>query len=439
MSWSSPGLTHILVPADNGNTSTLERNLTNKSPGFVVNNNEGALIGSMVTIGALIGAIPSGYLADKIGRKITLILLALLFLVNWVTLSLSYNLGMVVAARFIAGMGLGGICVVAPMYIGEMAEPSNRGTFGSVFQLFLSSGILFTCVVGYFTNWLGLSLVLGTTPILFSLSMCFMPESPIYLVKKNELIKAEHNLRRLRGSSKDISAEMKTIQREQTESQKRSASFSDIFNKGNLRAILAVFGVLAFQQLSGINAIVFYTVNIFKAAGTDLSPFLSAIIINLVQVVVSYFSILIIEKANRRFYLMFSSLGMMLCLSSVGVFFHFKLLHINTNHLFLIPLGSTIIYMACFSVGYGPVPWMLLGEMFSSEIKGIATGMAILVNWSLAFVVTMFFPIMNSSLGEHYTFYIFSAIMGLGTCFVYLFVPETRGKTLSQIQDELNL
>lgn len=408
------------------------------SPGFTVTNNEGALIGSMATIGALVAAIPSGYLADKIGRKITLLLLALFFLINWILLCFSFNLKMVIVARFIAGMGLGGICVVAPMYIGEMAEPSYRGTFGSFFQLFLSSGILFTCIVGYFTNWLGLALTLGVTPIVFGGSMFFITESPIYLVKKNKINKAERTLKRLRGSTSNISVELKVIQNDLADAHKKSAKFTDIFSRANLRAVVAVFGVLAFQQLSGINAIVFYTVNIFNAAGTELSPFLAAIIINLIQVLVSYVSILVIEKANRKFYLMFSSAGMMLCLVSVGVFFHFKTLHIDTSHIALLPLGSTIVYMACFSFGYGPVPWMLLGEMFSSEIKGIATGIAILVNWSLAFIVTLSFPIMNSSLGEHITFYIFSGVMGLGTIFVYLLVPETRGKTLAQIQEELN-
>lgn len=439
LSWSSPGLTHILVPTDNETTPEIMDIVPNKSPGFTVTNNEGALIGSMVTVGALIAAIPIGYISDKVGRKFTLILLALLFLINWILLCFSSNLEMVVAARFFAGMGLGGICVVAPMYIGEIAEPAYRGTFGSFFQLFLSSGILFTCVVGYVTNWLGLAIVLGVTPIVFGGSMCFMPESPIYSVAKNKLSTAERNLKRLRGSSSNISTELKMIQKDIADSQKRTASFMDIFSRGNLRAVIAVFGVLAFQQLSGINAIVFYTVNIFKAAGTDLSPFLSAIIVNSIQVVVSYFSILVIEKANRRFYLIFSSTGMMLCLVSIGVFFHFKVLHIDTSRLAWIPLGSAIIYMACFSVGYGPVPWMLLGEMFSSEIKGIASGIAILVNWSLAFVVTMFFPIMNAALGEHITFYIFSCILGLGSVFVYFLVPETRGKTLAQIQEELNL
>lgn len=393
----------------------------------------------MLTIGALIAAIPSGYLADKVGRKITLLVLASLFLTNWILLSFSVNLEMVLVARLIAGMALGGICVVAPMYIGEMAEPSFRGTFGSFFQLFLSSGILFTCIVGYFTNWVGLALALGVTPIVFGVTFCFMPESPIYLVMKNKLDRAEQTLKRLRGSTSNISAELKIIQQELAESHQKTTSFSDVFRRANMRAMVAVLGVLAFQQLSGINAIVFYTVNIFKAAGTDLSPFLGAIIINLVQVLVSYLSILIIEKANRRFYLMSSSSGMMICLTALGVFFHLKLLRMDISHLGLIPLGSTIIYMACFSLGYGPVPWMLLGEMFSSEIKGIATGIAILANWSLAFMVTLSFPIMNSSLGEHITFYMFSCIMGLGTVFVYWFVPETRGKSLAQIQEELNL
>ncbi|KAG5863141.1 hypothetical protein JTB14_022046 [Gonioctena quinquepunctata] len=436
--WTSPALTHILLPPKN-QTSIPSENYFDTSPGFKISDNEGAFVGSMLTIGALVSAIPCGYLADKFGRKIVILGLALSFFINWLIIGLSVNLTMVLIARFFAGIGLGGICVVAPMYIGEMAEASNRGIFGSFFQLFLSSGILFCCVVGYFTNWLGLALLLGMTPIIFGVSFIFMPETPMYLVSQNNLKKAEANLKELRGSMHDVTAELREIEQEFLETQQRKATLKDvIFDRANLRAVISMVGVLAFQQLSGINALVFYTVTIFQAAGTSISPFLSAIMINLVQVIVSYFSIMVIERANRKFFLMISSVGMMLCLTTLGMFFHLKLLEVDTSRLSLLPLGSLMLYMVAFSIGFGPVPWMLLGEIFAPDIKGIASGIGILTNWIVATVVTISFPLMNSHFGNHVTFYTLGCIMALATVFVHYVVPETKGKTLAEIQEALH-
>ncbi|XP_018576207.1 facilitated trehalose transporter Tret1-like isoform X2 [Anoplophora glabripennis] len=438
LSWTSPGLAHITIDGTNKTNGTFPTDEI-PAPGFKITKSEEALVGAMLTIGALISAIPTGYLADKFGRKLIILGLSIPFLLNYLLISFAYNVETVVAGRFFAGIGLGGICVVAPMYIGEISEPSNRGMFGSFFQMFLSCGILFTCIIGSFANWMSLSLILAVAPVVFGVSFLFMPETPVYLVEKSKLDEAEKTLKELRGSSYDVSVELKTIQKEIMESREKKATLADIISdKANLRATLSVIGVLAFQQFSGINAVVFYTVAIFKAAGSNISPSLSAIIINLVQVVVSYISILIIEKANRKFYLMMSSSGMMLCLAGLGMFFHLKSLAVNVDHLGFIPLGSTVLFMICFSIGYGPVPWMLISELFSPEIKGIASGLAILANWVFAFIVTYSFPIINANLGDHVTFYIFASVMVCATIFVHFVVPETRGKSLLEIQDALN-
>lgn len=440
LSWTSPALSHVMIPETNStNVTVITEILEGSSPGFIITQKESAIVGSMLTIGALVAAIPTGYLADKFGRKPVILGLAAMFLLNWILISAAGNLQTVIAARFFAGIGLGGICVVAPMYIGEISEVSNRGTFGSFFQLFLASGVLFTCVAGYFTNWIGLGLVLAATPLLFGGSFLFMPESPTYLVQKNYRKQAEKSLRRLRDCNYDIAGELKEIEKNVSDSHGKSAGLGDILtNKAYLKSTISILGVLAIQQLSGINAVVFYTVTIFNEAGTGLSPFFSAIIVNSVQVVMSYISTLIIEKANRKFYLMFSSAGMMLAHVGLGVFFHLKFIDVSTNHLGFIPLASVILYMVSFAFGYGPVPWMLLGEMFAPEIKGIASGMAILANWMFAFLVTFLFPILSETYGSHVTFYIFAMIMFIGTIFVYAVVPETRGKSLQEIQDELN-
>lgn len=211
------------------------------------------------------------------------------------------------------------------MYIGEISEASSRGFFGSFLQLFLAGGVFFTCLVGSLTNWVGLGLILALIPILLGVSFSFMPESPIYLISKDKRKQAEKNLKILRGSFYDISEEISNMEQNLAQAKKSNVILRELLtNKSTRRALLAGIGALVFQQFSGINAIIFYTVTIFKEAGTDISPFLAAVIVNSVQWTASIIPMLVIERANRKMFLIMSSLGMMICLVGLGMFFPFK-------------------------------------------------------------------------------------------------------------------
>lgn len=195
---------------------------------------------------------------------------------------------------------------------------------------------------------------------------------------------------------------------------------------------------MLFQQLSGINAVIFYTVPIFKSSGSSLPPDLAAIIVSVVQVVIAYIAAMITDKANRRFFLIISSSGMFICLIALAFYFHLKELGISYSGLGILPLASLVLFIISFSLGFGPLPWMIMGELFAPEIKGVASGLAVMCNWALVFLVTFSFPIMNSSFGGHVTFYIFGVVVLISIPFVYYVVPETRGKSLQEIQSELN-
>ncbi|XP_044261142.1 facilitated trehalose transporter Tret1-like isoform X2 [Tribolium madens] len=426
LAWTSPALAQLSITA-------------NSTESFHLTDSQGAAVGGMIAIGALISAIPSGFLADRFGRKNVIFVLSLTFLLNWILIIFAQNVTTLIIGRIFAGIGTGAICVVGPIYIGEIAEKSTRGVLGALINMFLCSGILLTCVFGSFTTWRVLSMILATVPVIFGVSFLFMPETPVYLVKTKNLEKAEKTLIEFRGSNYDINTELKEIQREVEASQQNSASIKDIFtSKANRRAFMSVVAVLAFQQLCGVNAVVFYTVPIFQAAGSSLPPDVVGIIIALVQVLSAYISLLVIEKANRKFYLMLSSVGMLLFLTALGMYFHLKSLNVDIGHLSFIPIGSAVMFMISFSFGYGPIPWLLMGELFAPEIKGVGNGFAIATNWSCAFLVTYFFPIIKSGLGAHVAFYICAGINALATVYVGFIVPETRGKTLLDIQQILN-
>lgn len=428
LSWTSPVIPQLL-----------QQNGTNVTSSFTLKEGQEGLIGSLLTLGALFSSVPAGFIAEKLGRRKTILAISIPFILSWILIIFANNPMMLFTGRFLCGIGTGAICVCAPMYVGEIAHDSLRGPLAAFFQMFLSAGILLTCVIAAFTNWIGLSAILTLVPIMFLVTFSFMPETPTYKVKIGDFKGARKSLEYFRGKYYNVQEELNEIEKRITESMKKSAGFKDLFNsKANRKALIAALGTMAFQQLCGVNAIVFYTVPIFEAASSVISPIQSAIIIALVQVIIAYVDIFIMEKANRRFYLILSSTSMLICLTSLGVYFHFKSIVVSYNGLGMLPIASAVLFMIGFSIGYGPVPWMIMAELFPSEIKGIASGLAVLINWSSAFIVTFTFPLIKLNYGVHVAFYGFAILNFIATFFTYFCVPETKGKTLQQIQSLLN-
>ncbi|GJQ75914.1 hypothetical protein Trydic_g17974 [Trypoxylus dichotomus] len=406
----------------------------------IITSDQEGIVGSMLALGSLISALPAGYLADKFGRKKTLISLAIPLLLNWIFIVFANGALMLYTARFFAGIAAGAMCVCAPMYIGEIAEASIRGALGSFFQMFICTGILLTAVFGSFLSWLHLSILLGIFPIIFAIGMFLMPETPFYLVKIGNLNEARRELRYFRGETyKHVDRELREVEKFVEEANANKAGIKDLFSsRANKKAIISGIGIMIFQQFSGINAVIFYTVTIFKSAGSALSPDLATIIVDGVQLGAALCSVMLIERANRKFYLRLSSMGMCVCLAALGVYFHLQLNGVKASGLGTLPLASLVLFIVAFSMGFGPVPWMIMSELFAPEIKGLASGLAVMTNWICVFLVTFTFPLMNTHLGGHITFYIFSIIMIIGTIFVQCFIPETKGKTLQEIQEILN-
>jgi len=177
---------------------------------------------------------------------------------------------------------------------------------------------------------------------------------------------------------------------------------------------------------------------LFQAAGSDLDPSIATIIVGVIQVVVTFISTLVVDRLGRRILLMISDSVMAICTLLLGVFFYLLNETDNdTSSLGWLPLTSVCVFIVVFSLGYGPIPWMMVGELFAPHIKGFASSLSCVLNWILAFIVTRFYADLASSFGIHTTFWIFSVISAIGTVFVFFIVPETKGKTLDEIQREL--
>ena len=419
-------------------TSPVLPQLYAKDSWLVITKEQGSWIGSLLALGAMAGAIPSGAMADKLGRKKSLLILGGPFLLSWGAIILAKEVWLLYIARFVAGVGVGAGCVLGPTYISEISEVSTRGTLGALFQLFLTVGIFLAFVLGSVLSYTVLAIVCALIIVLFLATFYWMPESPVWLVGERRKQDATVAMLVLRGPVYNPGEELNVMQRAAQESAGKKPTIFDMTKSPVTRkAMLASFGMMFFQQASGVNAVIFYTVMIFKASGSSMAPDVASIVVALVQLVMSGVAALIVDRAGRKPLLMISTGVMSASLIALGYYFKLQDAGSDVSNLGWLPLTSLIVFMIAFSIGLGPVPWMLMGELFSSDTKALASSVAVMLNWFMVFVVTKTFPSMNDELGTDVTFWIFAGIMLSATAFTHFLVPETKGKTYEEIHREL--
>lgn len=209
---------------------------------------------------------------------------------------------------------------------------------------------------------------------------------------------------------------------------------SIVTNRASRMALICGLGLMFFQQFSGINAVIFYTNDIFHSAGSNIPPVIATIVVGVVQTIATYISSLLVEKAGRRILLLQSCVIMGVCLIVLGIYFKLQTDGVSLAAVGWIPLVCLVLFIISFSMGFGPIPWMMMAELFPVEFRGAATGVTVITNWVLVFVVTLCFPIMKDAIGIYSCFWFFAAIMAICIFFVFFLIPETKGKTVSQIQ-----
>ncbi|CAH4035322.1 facilitated trehalose transporter Tret1-like [Pieris brassicae] len=448
LGWTSPALPQLEPPKNTSefierdifalndtNTTDILMNSLGQRADFLLDTKDSSLVSSVLAIGAAISALPVGVFAQKFGRRPTILILAGPFILSWLLTIFANGAGMLIAARFFAGLATGGICVAAPMYIGEIAETSIRGSLGAFFQLFLTVGILFTFVVGGWTHWRTLSIVSAVIPVLLIVVFWWMPETPQYLLGKNRRHDAEKALRWLRGPDADLTTELEDMQKEvDNASRLKGGILHMLTSRAPLMAFICSLGLMFFQQFSGINAVIFYTNQIFASAGSDIPAVIATIIVGVVQTIATYISSLLIERAGRRILLLQSCIIMGLCLIILGTYFKLQEDGSNVSSFGWIPLVCLVLFIISFSLGFGPIPWMMMSELFPVEFRGTASGITVITNWMLVFIVTLCFPLMKNAIGIYSCFWFFAGFMIVCVFFVFFLIPETKGKTVSQIQ-----
>ncbi|XP_063232303.1 facilitated trehalose transporter Tret1-like isoform X2 [Bacillus rossius redtenbacheri] len=368
------------------------------------------------------------------GRRTVMLVMAPAFALSWIVLALARSVPWLLVARFFTGLCGGVFSVVGPIYNGEVADKKVRGALGTFYQLFLCTGLVAAYVIGHWGSLLTLNLCSAAVPALFFGLAWLVPETPVYLMERGDDPGAERALRWLRGPRFDVAREMVLIAEYLEQMRAKEIGLRKAFaTRAATRALVISAVTMTIQQASGIKPVVFYTVSIFKGAGSDIDPYVATVITGVVLAVATLVSTLLVDRWGRRYMLLVSGVLTTTCHVVIGIHYYRG----ENSSIGWLPLAALCAYLVTYSAGYGAVPWVLLGELFPPEIKEIAGPICSSVNWLVAFVVAMVFPMSVSSLGFAVSFWLLGLFCFLGFVFVFVFVVETKGKTLEEIQEQL--
>lgn len=292
---------------------------------------------------------------DFLGRKFVMLLLIVPFMVGWLLLIFAANVTALYVGRFLLGLAGGAFFVVCPAYIGEIASVNIRGKLGSYLQLMVTGGILFIYVIGHFFALRTFNIICAIVPILFGALFIWMPETPYFLIMKNQTERAVDSLKWFRGEHYNIDDELEAIRAEQETVRENQESFFTTFSKSSTRrGLLISLSLVIFVQFAGINAVIFYTTFIFKSAKVAIQPSISTIIVGVMQFVATYISSMVVDKMGRRLLLLTSASIMCLCNIGLGIFFYLQDAKSTwIEYLHWLPICSLCLYITAFSLGLG--------------------------------------------------------------------------------------
>ncbi len=399
--------------------------------------NEQAYVGSLL-IGAVAGAIISGYAADALSRRRTKIAAGCVYVAGALASSLSQTPAELIASRFVLGLAVGTASFVAPMYISELAPKRIRGGITSFNQLMIVSGIMIAYIVnwalkGAADNWRWM-LGLGALPgLALAIGMYFQPFSPRWLVEKGRDDEARDTLLRVRESDREADEELAEIKQAASE----EGGLREVFGP-QVRPLVMVGLILAVaQQLIGVNTVIYYAPTILKFTGLSTSSAITqALSVGITNVVFTIVAVLLLDKVGRRALLMVGTTGCILSLTMLGVFFASHGLQHSDSWVALVCL---IVYIASFAVGLGPVFWLMIAEIFPLSVRSPAMSVSTVGNWSANFLVSSFFLTLVGAISREGTFWLYAGLGALALIFFLFRVPETKGRSLEEIGEDLGV
>jgi MFS transporter, SP family, sugar:H+ symporter len=396
------------------------------------------LVVSSLLVGAMIGAAFAGPIADATGRRKLVLAASIIFAVGAIGAALATSAGLLILFRFVLGLAVGAASLIVPLYLAEVAPTEIRGAVASLNQLMIVTGIL----IAYIANsalagaeaWRWMIALAVIPSVLLFLGMLFMPETPRWLASKDRDEEAREVLRRTRDEVA-VEAEMSDIKR--VESQEEGG-LGELLASWVRPALLVGMGLAIFQQIIGINTIIYYAPTTLTNVGFGNSAAILANAgIGVINVTMTLVAIRFIDRVGRKPLLLLGAAGMALSLAILGLTSLLLPEPSGVSLVGIITLVCLALFIAAFAVSWGPIVWVMLGEIFPLKVRGSAMAVATVLLWAANFVVSLSFPVLLEALGIGWLFLGYSLIGLAALFFVRSFVTETKGRSLEKIESDL--
>lgn len=385
------------------------------------------LLVSSVSLGAVVGALINGVLADKLGRKKILIITSLIFLFGSVFCAISKNPFELIISRMMVGVAVGVVSFACPLYLSEISPKEKRGTLVSFYQLAITLGILFSYVINYLcsnltSNWRAMLLFGAVPALVLFLGMLFLKDTPRWLILKNRVDEARSILEK---TSKNPEEEINEIKKTLVQNDCK-------ISKKLIMPFVIGIGIMFAQIMTGINAIIYYAPTIFKDIGfvENKEVLFFTIFIGLINFLMTFVAIVLVDRLGRKPLLYIGLTGMTISLGVLSL--SYTLDFPCMKYLAVIFCATYIVF---FSMSLGPIGLLLISEVFPLEYRARAMSIAIVSNFIFNFIITGLFPVMLDKLGGNHTFLVFIGICIISLLFVKFIVPETKGVSLESIED----
>lgn len=394
----------------------------------------------MAALPMAVGCILGGIIMERYGRRAAHLVLNVPLIIGWVAIALATNLPCILFGRFITGLSVGLLGPPASVYIGETSGPRYRGFLLAGVSLAIAVGILISHVLGTFLSWKLTAAICGIFPVISFVSSYLAPESPSWLLSKDRLDEASHSFQWLRGCDQESVREFESMV-ESRRNVTHSSSYSWESIKENIRrpAFLKPMGILLgfffTMQFAGINALAFYSVTIMKQTiGEGVNEYLAMIIIDVVRFCMSVLACVLLRTTGRRPLAMVSGIGTAVCLLTLSIYLYVAAENQSIMQMSAIPMTLLIGFICFVSVGIVPLPWCMTGELFPLALRGLGSGIVSSFNFLCFFVVVKTAPLLFLNIGMEGTFFIYGIIALVGTFFLMLCLPETKNRTLQEIE-----
>lgn len=408
---------------------------------------QGWVMGSAI-LGCLLGVMISGSLSDKYGRKPLMIIASIFFTLAAIGTGMVDTIEWFIVWRVVGGVGIGIASNLSPMYIAEIAPSESRGKFVSINQLTVVIGILAAQIVNWLiaepiiegqdilTSWNGqwgwrYMFWAGAIPsVAFFALILIIPESPRWLASQYRYVKAESIFKKIGGAA-FASEQIEELKAGASSEVKEKVNYKMLFEGRMPKILLLGIVIAAFQQWCGINVIFNYAQEIFSAAGYGVSDILFNIVITgLTNVIFTFAGMYFVDRWGRRTLMLIGSIGLFFIYALLGACYYFEVTGIAV-------LALVIAAISCYAMTLAPITWVVLSEIFPTKIRAMAMAVATFSLWTACFVLTYTFPILNSTLGSYGTFWLYGIICLAGYFFLRVSLPETKGKSLEEIENEL--